>query len=91
MSSPACRPFPCCSKGVVLVNPATSFSRTVWAKLGPYLTRLPAPLYTLSMLPIGMLLLDGGQVGPSMRQRAGGAMRPFRECRCPQWDLILSR
>jgi hypothetical protein len=26
------------------------------------LTRLPLPLYTLSMLPIGFLLVDGGQV-----------------------------
>lgn len=47
---------------MILVNPATSFSRTVWAKLGTYITRLPTPLYTLSMLPIGMLLLDGGQI-----------------------------
>jgi hypothetical protein len=47
---------------VVLVNPATSFSRTLWSKLGPFIARLPQPLYTLGMIPIGLLLIDAGQV-----------------------------
>lgn len=50
------------SKGVVLVNPATSYSRTLWSKLGPVIARLPQPFYTLGMIPIGLLLIDAGQV-----------------------------
>lgn len=46
----------------MLVNPATSYSRTLWSKLGPFIARLPQPLYTLGMIPIGLLLLDAGQV-----------------------------
>jgi len=56
-----------CSKGVVLVNPATSFSRTLWSKIGPVIARLPQPLYTLGMIPIGLLLIDAGQVRQSGR------------------------
>lgn len=51
-----------CRKGVVLVNPATSYSRTLWSKLGPVIARLPQPLYSLGMIPIGLLLLDASQV-----------------------------
>ena len=49
-------------KGVVLVNPATSFKRTLWSKLGPVIAKFRGPLYTLGMLPIGLLLIDAGQV-----------------------------
>ena len=48
--------------GIVLVNPATSFSRTIWGKVGPLITKLPQPFYTLSLIPIGLLLIDGGQI-----------------------------
>jgi len=58
------RPVPI-PKGVVVVNPATSFSRTIWSRIGKYLGELPKPLYTLAMAPIGLLLVDQGQVRPS--------------------------
>lgn len=65
----------CCRKGVVLVNPATSYSRTLWSKLGPVIARLPQPLYTLGMLPIGLLLLDAGQVKKPASGWMGGCHR----------------
>lgn len=63
-------------KGVVLVNPATSFSRTIWGRVGPIITKLPAPLYTLSLLPIGLLLIDGGQIQSLLKDALNKAREP---------------
>lgn len=60
--------------GVVLVNPATSYSRTIWAKFGQAITKLPEPFYGLSLLPIGLLLVDAGQI-QSLIKDAFGRLR----------------
>ena len=61
-------------KGVILVNPATSYSRTNWARFGQLITKLPQPFYSLSLLPIGLLLVDAGQI-QSMIIDAFGRLR----------------
>jgi pimeloyl-ACP methyl ester carboxylesterase len=66
-------------KGVILVNPATSYSRTIWAKFGGVITKLPEPLYGLSLLPIGLLLVDGGQIQSIVKD----AFDRLRESRSP--------
>jgi len=43
---------------VVLVNPSTSFSRTVWPTVGPVLTRTPEAAYPLVALLLGPILAN---------------------------------
>ena len=54
---------------VVLVNPATSFPRSVWADAGPLLPGLPRPLY--EALPLGLAPVLGDPL-----RLAAGAVDP---------------
>jgi pimeloyl-ACP methyl ester carboxylesterase/1-acyl-sn-glycerol-3-phosphate acyltransferase len=47
---------------LVLVNPATSFSQTIWPVIGPLLTQLPRDVFE-SALPIAMAPILGNPVG----------------------------
>jgi len=48
--------------GVVLVNPATSYSRSILSSVGPACAQLPQPLYALSLLLLAALVLEPAQL-----------------------------
>jgi len=43
---------------LILINAATSFSRTFLGRISPQLLRLPEPFFTFAVLPVGFMILD---------------------------------
>lgn len=71
---------------LIIVNPSTSFQRTVWPTAGPVLTRVPTPVYRLVGMLMGPVFAnpftaeavgsDPSLVVPSGRAPAGPASAP---------------
>ena len=69
---------------VVIINPATSFSRTVWPTGAPLLTEIPEPVYPLVTLLLAPVLgmSAGNRFASNLYSGKSRASHGFRDAVC---------